>query len=201
MKVLLLTALEEEMRRMGRWPHVQRLVTGPGASSAAASLDAAIAVHQPQLILACGFAGALDPKLRVGEVIEPEEVIDHPVQGTGLRLLSVSQVVTTVQEKARLFSLCGAAAVDLESYALLQTARRRNIALRVVRAISDDAATSIPPEALRWVDERGFDRALVAARDIMAKPSLLPAANLLGRNAKVAGQALAQRVNQMVTSL
>src|ERR1700741_4462921 len=47
---------------------------GPQAARRAAA--AIISLYRPVLVLSVGFAGALDERLRVGDVFEPRQVID-----------------------------------------------------------------------------------------------------------------------------
>src|SRR5262245_6687144 len=49
---------------------------GIGAEAARGAAEAAISLYQPSLIVSAGFAGALQPDLRVGDVVIPQCVID-----------------------------------------------------------------------------------------------------------------------------
>jgi adenosylhomocysteine nucleosidase len=49
---------------------------GMGAEAARRAAEAVIALYQPEVIYSAGYAGALDPELKVGEVVEPRRVVD-----------------------------------------------------------------------------------------------------------------------------
>jgi adenosylhomocysteine nucleosidase len=49
---------------------------GMGAEAARRAAEAAIALYGPRIVYSVGYAGALDPLLKVGEVVEPRRVVD-----------------------------------------------------------------------------------------------------------------------------
>ena len=53
---------------------VSILITGIGRKNAEQSVGAALKSCRPKLVLTCGFAGALDPGLRAGDVVFSTEV-------------------------------------------------------------------------------------------------------------------------------
>src|SRR5579863_852785 len=87
-------ALEREVRQLARrWRRVEReyegrrftffeseqavlVCGGIGAEGARRATEAVIALYQPELVQSVGFAGALDPKMKVGEIFSPSLVID-----------------------------------------------------------------------------------------------------------------------------
>src|SRR5438128_8889274 len=52
------------------------LETGAGAERAAAAARWVLETHQPRLVVACGFAGALAPSPAVGDVFLASEVVE-----------------------------------------------------------------------------------------------------------------------------
>src|ERR1700690_275637 len=93
-KVAIVAALEREVRALvKRWRMTERedegrrfrffesgetvvVCGGIGAAAARRATEAVIALYQPVLVQSVGFAGALDPALKVGEVFSPSRVID-----------------------------------------------------------------------------------------------------------------------------
>src|ERR1700733_6887568 len=49
---------------------------GIGAEAARRAAEAVIAIYAPAMVYSVGFAGALDPALKVGEVVQPRRVIN-----------------------------------------------------------------------------------------------------------------------------
>ena len=98
----------------------------------------------------------------------------HLTVYTGV-MLHTTEVIRTADEKFALFERTGALAVDMESAAVAQVARRAGIPFAVLRAIVDPQTTVIPAAALVAIDELGRPRIarLLAAlirepRDLLA---------------------------------
>ncbi len=49
---------------------------GIGAEAARRAAEAVIAIYAPGLVYSVGFAGALDPALKVGDVVQPRRVVN-----------------------------------------------------------------------------------------------------------------------------
>src|SRR6266498_215418 len=74
MAPLLVTfALKEEarpfLRLIGMHPNLRVFLTGIGQRNASKSIGKALAELSPELVLSCGFAGALNPELANGTVV------------------------------------------------------------------------------------------------------------------------------------
>src|SRR4051794_39618851 len=52
------------------------LETGVGADRATAAARWLLGTHRPRLVVACGFAGALSPSLKLGDVLIASEVVE-----------------------------------------------------------------------------------------------------------------------------
>jgi adenosylhomocysteine nucleosidase len=127
---------------------------GPGAANVLGALESASRSAALRAVISTGFAGALDPRLRVGDVFLAHTVLEF---GTGLeyavslpecvepavrgRLLTVDSVAQDAATKARLRQT-GADAVDMEAAALARAAHGRQLPFFCIRAVSDDARTS-----------------------------------------------------------
>ncbi len=123
----------------------------------------------PQFVLTCGFAGGLNPDLRLGDVVfemanapltpslSPpggERVSVRTGEGLFLKLSAAgakpakffcaNRVATTVAEKKRLRAETGADAVEMESAAIHAVCAERGIACITVRVISDTANEDLP---------------------------------------------------------
>jgi hypothetical protein len=138
-------------------------------------------------IIMAGFAGALDPSLRIGDV-----VYDTPPRGPSGSIHTSGELVATVQEKALLFRSTSARAVDMENAIVRQFAGRMGVPFFGIRAISDTADEAIDPRILRFVDERGRLRPAALAGGLLRRPALIPALNRLRINSNIAGRSLAE---------
>jgi adenosylhomocysteine nucleosidase len=172
MLVLICFALKEEaalFRKMAAdKPGVAIIVTGVGRKNAEKSLREFLATHSPELVLTCGFAGGLNPDLKLGEVVfempnwtdelhkSPPGFEVRDLQSSSLRekmiaagakpvkFLCAEKIATTVAEKKKLRDETGADAVEMESEVIHAVCRERGIPCATVRVISDTANEDLP---------------------------------------------------------
>ena len=123
------------------------VAAGMGAGRATLAVEAALAYGAVSEILSVGLAGACDPAVRVGTVIEATCVVDVRTGerfGTAAsgkeEILATGSLIAGVQEKARLFATYRAVAVDMEAATVARLALSREIPFRAIKAISDDYA-------------------------------------------------------------
>jgi adenosylhomocysteine nucleosidase len=159
---------------------------GPGRHNAQAATELLLSGHRPRLIIAAGFAGALDPDLKRNDLVLPEQIIDREglcleaekpaslaaalVHSTG-RLLTVDHVVVSASQKAELRAAYQADAVDMETSAVAAACRDKRVRFLAVRVISDDAHTDLPREVAGMMTKGasyGVGRAL---RAVWQRPS------------------------------
>jgi nucleoside phosphorylase len=136
-------------------------VGGIGEKYARRAAEVVIEQARPRLLISAGIAGAISPKLKVGDVGRIREVVDvatgerYPTPG-GDWVLATSQDVSDAAEKHGLLTKFGADVVDMEGAAEAQVARERGITFAAVKAISDDAAFEMPP-LNQFIDRGRFD--------------------------------------------
>jgi hypothetical protein len=133
-----------------------------GGASVPASREHA-SVHQarlartlapPDLVLTCGFAGGLNPDLKLGEVVF--ESGKRKAESTNLeerflaagaksaRFFCADRIATTFAEKKQLRAETGADVVEMESAAIQAVCAERGIPCVTVRVISDTANEDLP---------------------------------------------------------
>jgi adenosylhomocysteine nucleosidase len=150
------------------------LLAVSGIGSALAALAARHLIDAGALgLMSFGMAGGLDPALAAGTVVLPSEVMSRSgarfstsvvwreqlraaIAGqsagilagrsavTGGVLLSSSEPIDTVADKAAAFRETGAVAVDMESVAIAEVAAARDLPFIAVRVIVDTAADVLP---------------------------------------------------------
>ena len=108
----------------------------------------------PQLVLTCGFAGGLNPDLKLGEVIFESGKRKAESGNLEERLLAAGakpvkftcddRIATTAMEKWKLHLDTGADAVEMESAAIHAVCAEKNIPCVTVRVISDTAHEDLP---------------------------------------------------------
>jgi adenosylhomocysteine nucleosidase len=126
----------------------------------------------PELVLTCGFAGGLNPEIKLGDVVfdfsaRRDEFHESPIKSpdsfsvwdswnSSLRakllaagakpakFFCADRIATTVAEKKKLRAETGADAVEMESAAIRAVCRERGIPCATVRVISDTAGEDLP---------------------------------------------------------
>jgi len=167
---------------------------GIGAVAARRASEAVIAIFDPKIVCSAGFAGALDPKLRVGALVRPNSVINAGdgsrtvIEGGEGVLVSFGSVASPGQ-KSKLRDSFGADAVDMEAAAVARSAEARGKGFTVVKAVSDEINFEFPAME-RFVDAEGqFSQGRFAGYAAV-RPWLWPRVMRLARNSNRASHAL-----------
>jgi adenosylhomocysteine nucleosidase len=108
----------------------------------------------PDLVLTCGFAGGLNPDLKLGEVVfelagpaANDQKLIANLKAAGAKpakLFCADRIATSIAEKKKLRDETGADAVEMESAAIHAVCRERGIPCATVRVISDTASENLP---------------------------------------------------------
>ncbi len=181
----------------------------------AADAARALLAEGATALLSYGTAGALAPGLAPGALLLPERIAYHgtvravdaswrqriaarlsPAPVAGL-LLTQSRPLVTVADKVEAFRATGAAAVDMESGAVLEVADAAGVPGLALRAVIDGAATALPRAAVAGVDAYGRPRfgAMLAA--LMRRPRDGVDCVRLGGDLRRARQSLARAWAQL----
>jgi adenosylhomocysteine nucleosidase len=161
MHVLVCFALKEEataFRKIAAEKSgVAVLIVGIGRQNAEASIRKYLATNAPGLVLTCGFAGGLDPDLKIGDVVfdipeqtqleTPHVVSYNHLEAAGAKratFFCADRIATTVAEKRKLRAETGADVVEMESAAIHAVCAERGVPCVTVRVISDTAAEDLP---------------------------------------------------------
>jgi adenosylhomocysteine nucleosidase len=212
-EVIVLFALEREaapFRRLARGL-VQIHVTGVGRKRTRAALIEILSESiSRSCVITAGFCGALQPDLKVGDVVIANEVVDqfghswpatgnsnHPVQSKRC-LLTVNHLIANVNEKQRLGEFHKADVVDMESAAVAEVCTDRNVPFLAVRAVSDTVDTELSPELVKLLSG-GSVSVWNAVRALIGKPTLLGEFRRLARDTKMAARNLAKILESIVS--
>jgi len=144
--------------------HVSLIISGIGSEQATKAATTLIE-HGAGALLSWGCAGALSARLQPGDLLLPQTIKHQisptlhtdsawhahlsallsgtfkPVTGT---LTGSIGIITEPAQKEALYQSSGAIAVDMESAAIAMLAQDAHIPFMAIRAIADDAKTSIP---------------------------------------------------------
>lgn len=194
-------ALKEEARAFRRQvaghPGVSILVTGMGRENSRRALSERLKTLAPAFVLTCGFAGGLNPRLSVGDVVfatQDRELAAKlaAAQAQPVRIHCATRIATTVADKAALRHATDADAVEMESDAFEEVCARHGLRLAIVRVISDSAHENLPLDFNRlsrpdWSLDYGK-----LAWAVARAPGKIPALLRLQKNSSRAAARLAE---------
>ncbi|HLJ10586.1 MAG TPA: 5'-methylthioadenosine nucleosidase [Planctomycetaceae bacterium] len=159
--------------------------SGMGTKPARRATQALIDGHSPGWIISAGFAGALEPGMKVGDIVVANAIVDtagtelaidlkmpaNPAAGLYVgRIVTVERMIAAVTEKKELAARHAAVAVDMESLAIAQVCRDAKVRFLAVRVISDDLSADLPPEIASVVGSSGTVRLGAAFGAIWKRP-------------------------------
>jgi len=205
------------------WLTVLVLETGLGARRTEAALNWLLGApllgnlpYRPKMVLSAGFSGALQEGLHVGDLVLATEVVDtegnswpttwpgelppgewRPPLRRG-RLLTAPHLVGSAEEKKALGRQHEAAAVDMETAVIARCCRQRGMPFGCLRAISDDATTSLSPR-LTSLLRAGRVSPLRLLAALARSPRILPEFFRLARQTRLAGEQLGKALGEVLT--
>jgi adenosylhomocysteine nucleosidase len=144
-----------------------------------------------QLMVSVGFCGALDPALKVGDIVVwggPVETKLPYVQG---EIWSEDRVIVTADQKRQLRERTGATVVEMEFAAVQNKAREWGVPCRAVRVVSDTAGENLPLDFNRYRDGDGrFQVGRIALAGLLRPFTVLPELMRLDRQSRLAAENL-----------
>lgn len=204
--------------RGGRYDEIRLAVVqcGMGFARARRATQALLDAHTPPWVLSCGFSGALRPGMALGHIVMANAICDTHGQelavdvnmaadpGRGLhvgRILTADEIIRTVAEKQALAERFDALAVDMESLAVAQVCRERQVPFLAVRVISDDLSADLPPEILSLLASSGTMRLGAALGSLWKRPGSAKEMWRLREHARQAAEQLATFLDGVLTQL
>lgn len=190
------------------------ILTGPGKDNVRAAFPEIFELPLPDAVISYGFAGALSSSLQKGDVLIANRVMrmddgkTHVFQiplkndptlfqkvpfsihaGT---LLSMSNLVSTTEEKKSLGRRFDALAVDMESGYLCDEVLKRKLIFFAMRGITDTWNENIPAVTQYWTGPNGKMLKQRMIQDIFKTPRMIPSLIRLGFTIQRASRHLIQ---------
>ncbi|MGZ4961018.1 MAG: phosphorylase family protein [Limisphaerales bacterium] len=155
-------------------------LTGMGRTNAARSIREAIAKVKPERVITAGFAGGLNPKLKVGDILYDQDFdagLANQLEDLGAisaKFHCHRRVAITTEEKFALWQETSADAVEMESSVIRTICKEFRIPSATVRVISDDAHQDLPLDfnALMTSEDRIDYPKLIWT--VLSRPSRIP---------------------------
>jgi adenosylhomocysteine nucleosidase len=212
--ILVCFALKEEaapfQMLVAKKTDVSVLITGIGRMNAEKPVKENLTKKKPDLVFTCGFAGGLNPDLKIGDVVFEMPVEIRDSQGSLLqeRLVSAGakpakffcadRIAITVVEKKRLREDVNADAVEMESAAIHAVCAEHGVPCATIRVISDTATEDLP---LDFNSLAGPDKNLNMGKLFLAiakSPGKIGALMELQKKTKLAAEKLAAVLEKVV---
>ena len=180
------------------------IITGMGRRNTSEQFRQALERLNPECVLTCGFAGALNPSLKIGDVLYDEDFeagFGEKLKALGARpgtFHCSTRVAVTVAEKAELRRTTGADAVEMESSVIRTLCRERKISSATIRVISDTANEDLPLDfnVLMTSQQKISLPRLVFA--LLKSPQKVPRLMHLQSNTRAAARRLAGVLNGLL---
>jgi adenosylhomocysteine nucleosidase len=135
--------------------------TGVGAKDCNERLEALLHKTRPRLVISSGFAGAVSEQLRIGDLVFGENFSDprlvasaarilSPRQPRSLKLFTSTSIIDSIAERNEIARAANAAAVDMETGAIVAICNAHGVPLLSLRGISDTSNQPfpVPPSVL-----------------------------------------------------
>jgi adenosylhomocysteine nucleosidase len=205
--VLVCFALESEARPFRKLirnrDDVRVLRTGMARRNTERAIESELNRYTPSRVFTCGVAGALDPSLRIGDLVysasEPETAEKLRNAGAKVGVFTCTdKVAITCAEKAELRQRTNADAVEMESAFIQSACARRKIQCATVRAISDTANDDLPIDINRVWTKNDELSSMKLALAVVKAPHKIPALIRFGKDGAFAARQLARVLAQII---
>jgi len=200
-------AVKEEAKffqpQLSRAGSVQAWITGMGRRNSAESIREAVAAVEPECVLTCGFAGGLNPELRLASVVFDHDFdagVEKPLLELGAIPASFHcsrRVAITTGEKQTLWQSTQADAVEMESSVIRNLCHEWKIPSATIRVISDTAHDDLPLDfnVLMTSDDRIHYGKLALA--VLSSPRKIPQLMAFQRQTMTAAKELGRVLNEL----
>ncbi|MGB9601441.1 MAG: hypothetical protein ACP5MG_13840 [Verrucomicrobiia bacterium] len=196
----LVFALKQEAKYFNPPPYVQIFFCGMGGKNAANFTNEFIKTFNPQILFTCGFAGALNPELKLNSI-----VFSAPEQTAGVlkrlgaiesRFYCSTRVICSSKEKLNLYQQTGADAVEMESGIIKNVCEKHNVACVVIRVISDTAYEDLPLDFNELINANGKIKMFKLIARVSARPLLARRLLNFQKQTDAAARALGEFLNR-----
>jgi adenosylhomocysteine nucleosidase len=184
--------------------------TGVGEKSCRARIAKSLRPQQFKYLISAGFAGALDPELRVGDLFLSENFSSPELLGSSRldiadgrlfvgKLATVPAVIDSKSERERWASESGAAAVDMETAFIAAACAAHRIPMLSLRVMSDTPAEPFPapPGVLFDLDKQKTNFGRLALH-LVTHPVALLRLNAFRRRIGLARQSLTSALDKLL---
>jgi nucleoside phosphorylase len=184
---------------------IEVLHTGVGEKTCRQRMASFLQDRQFDCLISAGFAGALNDKLRAGDLLFAENFstvqLNEMRSGLGsspihrANLLTVPSIIDSIEERQKIAQTTGAAAVDMETEFIARACAEHGVSLLSLRVISDTPSEPFPsPSKILFDIERQRTDAMKLSLHLLRHPTALPRLILFARRIARARETLANAI-------
>lgn len=177
-----------------------------GKDNARACIQQCLRESTPELVLTCGFAGALNPQLRLNQVVfESDHArLDNALLKAGAikaSFICADRVASTAKEKQRLWQTHQADVVEMESSVIRSVCAQSGIPSATVRVISDAANEDLPIDFNQVMTSRQTIDFIKLTSILVRSPGTIARLIAFRKQIVRAGRALGQTLGNVLERL
>jgi purine-nucleoside phosphorylase len=188
------------------------LHTGAGEKTTRARIATFLKENKPRLLISSGFAGALNDRFRVGdlllaenysapELVEALRLLENKLHFRAGQLTTVSAVIDSIADREKLSREEGGDAVDMETRFIAEACATAGIPMISLRAISDTPAAPFPaPPHLLFDIARQRTAFAPLFNYLLWRPLTLGRMLIFAKQITTARRSLTQGLEGLVTS-
>lgn len=205
------TESRDFLRQFGGNKHnVAVLHTGVGEKTCRARIARFVESRKLEFLISSGFAGGVDPGLRVGDLLLAENFSDPQLLARARDLLvsAVGELITAAVvieseiDRQQFATENGAAAVDMETEFIAEACAALKIPMLSLRAISDTALAPFPaPPSVLFDLERQKTNTTALGQYLLRHPPALVRLVRFTRQVALARATLGKALVQLVDNL
>jgi len=198
------------LKRAGIGAHCELHCCGPGSARIEDWARKRGPTNRP--VVLAGLAGGLSARALSGHAGVIREVIDSRTKqrwqpslapdssatAIAWSITSSDHSIDSADGKAEFALRTTADLVDLESVGFAKAASALGWNWAIVRGVSDDFKSALPPSIDQWVDQSGHPRLGVVLRALVSQPGLIPVVWNLRRRSSAAMQGVATLLKNLL---
>ena len=180
MRILMVASDRMEFRGMPKLPDFHLIARGVGMKCASAAVDTALQTFPAEAVISTGFCGALDPAMKVGDIVVGTEVVSGASHFPALApcnarrhhtgvVVSNGHIVQTAAEKAALRKT-GAIAVEMEAAGVAERAAASSLPFYCVKVVTDLAGEDMANDFNSALRQDGHFATMVILRSSLRQP-------------------------------
>jgi|SRR5581483_4293402 len=177
---------------------------GMGTAAARKATEALLSLGKPELLVSVGFAGALKPHWKAGDLFAPRFIVDSSggskySAGGGTGVLLTSHDVHDASAKKMIAEAAEAEAVDMEGSAVADVALKHGVKFAALKAISDESQATLPPLG-RFIRPNGRFSTIAFLAAAATRPEWWSSIWALAGNSSRASKALSRELESLLRS-